>query len=242
MILGQKVAIMGLVQCKECKKPISDKATQCPHCGYKPSQSGCLAAIVFAVVMTAITSQCESKNSTSSTSNVASDDHSTSVSPSVNALSQEEINNGRGFPIPAACNYLSSMNGYTPNEYKSSSPDGNDYLCGTPYKNIGKPSNALLSNNIAYYVSGSKADVADTIKIIVNINQPKNVKQAREELSKAVNQLFLSAFEKSAPEKIINKISSGKDGSWTYGAHVITFKKIKWQGGKGFEYNFTLRI
>lgn len=232
---------MGMVQCKECKKPISDKATQCPHCGYKPSQSGCLVAIVFAVVMTIITSQCESKNSTSSSSNT-SDERSTSVSPSIPTLSQEDIENGKGFPIPIACNYLSSLSGYTPSEYKSSSPDSNDYQCGTSYKNIGKANSSLLSNNIAYYVSGSKAEVADTIKIVVNINQPKNAKQAREELSKAVNQLFLSAFEKSAPEKIINKISSGKDGSWTYGAHVITFKKNKWQSGKGFEYNFTLKM
>ncbi len=58
---------MGLVQCKECKNAISDKATQCPHCGYKPRQKGgCLVVILFAIIMTAITSQCESKKLSSS--------------------------------------------------------------------------------------------------------------------------------------------------------------------------------
>ena len=26
---------MALINCKECGKEISDKATSCPHCGYK---------------------------------------------------------------------------------------------------------------------------------------------------------------------------------------------------------------
>lgn len=238
-----------IIQCEECKHDISDEAPCCPHCGIKRvTKSEALQneayrrhlkdqrnkkIILFAIwgILGAGWLYTKINPPTSSDVNNIQNE---------SALSQADINSGKGFPAVPACNYLSSMEGYTPNKYKTSSPDTTDYMCGTPYKNIGEDSNTLLPNNIAYYVSGSNADVADTIKIIVNINQPKYAKQAREELSKAVRQLFLSAFEKSPPDNIVKQISSGKVGSWTYGSHVITFKKIKWQSGKGFEYNFTI--
>ncbi|GAB3215260.1 hypothetical protein [Pseudaeromonas pectinilytica] len=253
-----------IIGCKECGENISDEARVCPHCGIQRTpKSEALQkekeeiqrkylieqreakqkrnAIIFAALTASFIIYIKFDSSASSEHTASlNNNNSIEATQDVSTLTKEDIKNGKGFPIPAACNYLSPLGGYTPNKYKTSSPETADYMCGTPYKNIGNDINFALANNIAYYVSGSKADVADTIKIIVNINQPKNAKLAREELSNAVNQLFLSAFEKSPPENIIKKISSGKVGSWTYGSHVITFKKIKWQSGKGFEYNFTI--
>lgn len=41
---------MGLINCKECGKEISDKAEKCPHCGFKPYRPGCGAIAVIGIL------------------------------------------------------------------------------------------------------------------------------------------------------------------------------------------------
>ena len=80
---------MGMTACKECQKAISDKAAQCPHCGYKPSQSGCIPVLLFAAFMSSITSFCDSKKDNSSNTPISS--NSSSISNSTGANSDSSL-------------------------------------------------------------------------------------------------------------------------------------------------------
>lgn len=61
---------MALVQCKECKKEVSDVAKKCPHCGIsnpgmtaKKMAKGCLILIVLTFIGGFGLSKCDDKNS-----------------------------------------------------------------------------------------------------------------------------------------------------------------------------------
>lgn len=46
---------MALIECPECKQPVSSEAEKCPHCGraiaQKQSAAGVLAAIIIGLVL-----------------------------------------------------------------------------------------------------------------------------------------------------------------------------------------------
>ena len=42
---------MSLVKCKECKKEISDKAKQCPNCGFEKKKVGLFWPIIFILII-----------------------------------------------------------------------------------------------------------------------------------------------------------------------------------------------
>ena len=46
---------MSLINCPECKQPVSEKAEKCPRCGYtitrKQSAAGIAAAIIIGLVL-----------------------------------------------------------------------------------------------------------------------------------------------------------------------------------------------
>lgn len=42
---------MAMTKCRECKKEISTKAEQCPHCGNKPTRLGCLHLILLCFIV-----------------------------------------------------------------------------------------------------------------------------------------------------------------------------------------------
>lgn len=63
---------MAMTQCRECGKPISTTAANCPHCGHKPEKDkiGCAQVIVVgfvALLMTAIVVTCAAPSTSSST-------------------------------------------------------------------------------------------------------------------------------------------------------------------------------
>ena len=45
---------MALSSCPECRKEISDKAWNCPHCGWHKSRAGLIVAWIIAIVIIAL--------------------------------------------------------------------------------------------------------------------------------------------------------------------------------------------
>jgi RNA polymerase subunit RPABC4/transcription elongation factor Spt4 len=45
---------VALSTCPECRKGISDKASNCPHCGWHKSRAGLVAAWIIAIVIIAL--------------------------------------------------------------------------------------------------------------------------------------------------------------------------------------------
>jgi|OM-RGC.v1.035162127 hypothetical protein len=41
---------MAIIKCKECKKEISSSAKECPHCGFRKYQMGCLTKLIIIVI------------------------------------------------------------------------------------------------------------------------------------------------------------------------------------------------
>lgn len=69
---------MALVKCKECKKEVSDKAKQCPHCGVKEpgvtakqKAGGCLVALIIFAGIVYYFASSDSDNKTTNTNPVA---------------------------------------------------------------------------------------------------------------------------------------------------------------------------
>lgn len=144
-----------------------------------------------------------------------------------------------GFKVPESCSYLGSLSGYEPNDYKGSYAGDTEYMCGTPYKNIGSATNSKLANNISYYVKGNQFS-ANELKLILNINQPKQSKSAKKELANAVDVLFEAVFDKKTDEKIKKSILAGTDGEWIVGSHKISLIKNVWSTGAGYELDFSI--
>lgn len=147
-----------------------------------------------------------------------------------------------------ACDYLAKIN----------LPTGNwkerygEYSCNSQYYDVDTSSANSLPNNIAYYVQGTSPIIWDTLKIVGNVNTPKD----RDEFNHKFNEIiryFTSTLEGKPVNTFANKdfiltIDQGKIdnpiryGNVSYGVdnnYPVFFsgKKIMWNNSAGgFEY------
>lgn len=149
---------------------------------------------------------------------------------------------GIGFDPRDACEYLGSIPGMMGSyeKYKPmfNDPVGNDYSCGSKYKDIG--SGFPLANNIAYYVRGTQ-DRAQRLRILLNVNQPMLIGEAMPVFSHAADTLFKAVFSTSLTSEISSALAEGKKGSWSHAGYVIEVNKEDWPTGRGYEFNFVIR-
>ena len=151
-----------------------------------------------------------------------------------------------------ACDYLA----------KSNLPTGNwkerygEYSCNSKYYDVDASSGNSLPNNIAYYVQGASPIIWDTLKIVGNVNTPKD----RDEFNHKFNEIIKSFFDALggspvntlAKKDFIMTIDQGKIdnptkvGDVNYGGgnnYPVFFsgKKIMWNNsGGGFEYQIII--
>ncbi len=111
-----------------------------------------------------------------------------------------------------------------------------DYHCSSPYKDIGQ-SDLRLANNLAYYVTGG-ADVADTVKLVLNYNQPANADPATKQLVAASKTLSLKATGSELPPTILSAISEGRSVVEASGAFQHEVKRDDWPTGRGYETHY----
>jgi len=70
---------MALKACAECKREISDKAAQCPHCGFKPKKSSTLLPILGGLLLVAVVSMCNRSIETARDGKPTQDDPAATV-------------------------------------------------------------------------------------------------------------------------------------------------------------------
>ena len=111
-----------------------------------------------------------------------------------------------------------------------------EYHCSSPYLDIGK-SDARLANNLAYYVTGG-AGVADTLKLVVNYNQPANATYATQGLVAASKTLSSIATGSDLPPSILSALSAGHSAIEVSGPFRHEVKRIDWPTGRGYEVHY----
>lgn len=147
---------------------------------------------------------------------------------------------------PAACDYLSSI-GMPTREWKE---DFQGYFCASNYYETDIINDYTLSNNIAYYVEGKQSNDWDKIKIVANVNEPKQIVETKKKIVQAINTFTL----KFAGSTIINNekefytdAHSGvyqqpfKAADNEYNVFFMSFSVVDWNTDKGgYEYRFEL--
>ncbi|MFC6327992.1 hypothetical protein [Alloalcanivorax gelatiniphagus] len=113
-----------------------------------------------------------------------------------------------------------------------------EYHCSSPYKDIGQ-SDMRLANNLAYYVTGS-ANVADTVKLVLNYNQPENASLATEKLIAASKALSFKAAGGDLPPGVLSALSAGRSTSEVSGEFKHEVKRDDWPTGRGYEIHYII--
>lgn len=139
-----------------------------------------------------------------------------------------------GIPPNVACNWLNDS-GLGTNGWKQRYES--EYGCTAPYLDIGPEDPTKSSNNIAYYVEGTKGQ-ATQAKLVINMNQKKYTTITRRALSKAAKELSLAATKTELPSEVDKAIISGK--SLSQGLYKV--ERIDWKNGKGYEMKFFIDL
>lgn len=127
-----------------------------------------------------------------------------------------------------ACDLLSDV-GLQANNWHELEWD-NTYTCTTPYVDI-KPISSL-SNNIAYYVTGTK-DAINQYKLVTNFNNPKQSVYAINKTVESASLLIEKALHVVPPQEILKAIKDKKTASWYVNDHRIDIQTIPWGNKKG---------
>ena len=148
------------------------------------------------------------------------------------APQQEQPATRSGWLPNEACSFLEPT--LVTRGYKHDFDD--EYHCSSPYKDIGQ-SDLRLANNLAYYVTGG-ADVADTVKLVLNYNQPANSAPATKQLVAASKTLSLKATGSDLPPTILSALSAGRSAVEVSGAFQHEVKREDWPTGRGYETHY----
>lgn len=148
------------------------------------------------------------------------------------APAQQHGGAGVGWPAGEACAFLEPT--LATRGYKHDFDD--EYHCSSPYMDIG-PSTPQLANNLAYYVTGG-AETADTLKLVLNYNQPANAASATEQLVAASQHLSLEATGNDLPPAILSGLSAGRPIVEVSEGFRHEVKRDDWPTGRGYETHY----
>lgn len=202
---------MALRTCRDCKSPVSTSAKSCPTCGAKPPKEGfgCTSTVFVFLILLGIGSIFDSTQDENGVENLA-----------MSAPSQ----------VCSAMDSLGMYGGDWKNRYEQ------EYGCSSPYKDIGngKP----IPNNIAFYAEGTSNKVTK-VKLVLNLNDPKNSSSARAELLSAASLLTTKITNTEISPQIVNAINEEKAASQKIENSVISVQPIDWPTG-GYEIQFAI--
>lgn len=99
----------------------------------------------------------------------------------------------------------------------------------------------IIPENMAYYVEGTE-DVANTLKIKVNVNESARSEMAQGKLIELAKALSLSSLKQGLSEQMENAILQGKQYSEKCGNKKITFSSNIWAGHRfnGYDLKFVI--
>lgn len=187
----------------------------------------------IAVAASFITGCSDSGSSQSPSSSVAAEAAAAADAAEAAAAPRQEKSATRsGWAPNEACSFLEPT--LVTRGYKHDFDD--EYHCSSPYKDIGQ-SDLQLANNLAYYVTG-EADVADTVKLVLNYNQPVNAAPATKQLVAASKTLSLKATGSDLPPAILSALSASRSAVEVSGAFQHEVKREDWPTGRGYETHY----
>jgi len=96
-----------------------------------------------------------------------------------------------------------------------------------------------LPNNLAYYGVG-KRNVAETLKLVLNYNQPSRSASATEVLISESESLAVKATGKEIPELILKAMSLDEPAEEIIDGIHHEVKRGDWPTGRGYEVHYIL--
>jgi hypothetical protein len=93
---------------------------------------------------------------------------------------------------------------------------GGQWGCSSDYQSVGELGEKGLPSTIAYYVTGSDSDRADTVKLVLNINNESSQQQGLALLSQHANRL-INKLGLEAPSSFYSSITAGQPISFQLG-------------------------
>lgn len=147
--------------------------------------------------------------------------------------------NAAELPAPAtACSTMSEMRMPPLSPWKDYGY-GMGFGCNSSYLEIGSARTGL-ANNIAYYVDGDASRVSQ-VKLVLNVNQPAQEREAKGELLKTGQRLSEKVVGEALPEDIALALSSGSAASSSTESWRHEVKRSDWPTGKGYEIHLIIR-
>lgn len=114
------------------------------------------------------------------------------------------------------------------------------FICSSNYLELGTGINGGLPNNIAYYVNGASNGIHN-IKLVLNINNKKQAKLAKNKFLDNGAFLVKSIMGTEFPEQIRLAILDGKATTFSTGTHSISTLREDWPTGKGYEIHLIIK-
>ena len=125
--------------------------------------------------------------------------------------------------------------GIITNYYKNCYDD--EFISASEYIKLDE---SILSNNIAYYVSG-KQTIAKQLKIVLNINNLEYEQIANEKFTNCAEVLYCHVFNKEIKHQLLNSLKTKKGFILSEGPYEILFKKTLFHNkAKGYMLVFEI--
>lgn len=109
---------------------------------------------------------------------------------------------------------------------------GGMYGCSSPYNDIG--TGYPLANNLAYYVTGTKAGL-QRVKLVVNVNNKAQGSEALRELSAAARLLTLRLTGGALSPSLNESILKGRKAKASVRGVNVEIVRDNWANGNGYE-------
>lgn len=115
--------------------------------------------------------------------------------------------------------------------------DGLGYIASSPYRELS--SKGVMANNLAYYCEGTSTKVS-LVKVVLNMNSPKDESNAHTELIAAARLLTKKATGKELPALVQDAITKKQSKTWTQEGYNIAVLTKVWPTGRGYEIKFSI--
>lgn len=147
------------------------------------------------------------------------------------ALANAELKSAAPSEVCAALNAL----GLPTSVWK---PTYGRFDCLSNYKRIGDA--FPLANNLAYYAEGDRARVTQ-VKLVLNVNDPRQATTALNELLKAAGALCPKVTGNQLPAAIRAAIRAARKGSAKAGVSLVEVTRDNQAKGKGYSIEVVIR-
>lgn len=129
------------------------------------------------------------------------------------------------FNDPAELKKILSQNGIGPiNHWRQ---DALGYVAFSFYFPFGSPSSINgMQNNVAYYLESKEKDYAESLKLILNINNSKETGHALEEFSNLASKTFKSIYL-NTPSNLLKLISKGEEFNYSTDSYQVKLEFVK---------------